>query len=330
MSTLISIIIPTHERPDRVLRALQSLSEQDIDSGRFEVLVIDDGSTYDADPIRKHAFPFKFTFHRKPQAGATIARNYGVDRAVGEVLIFMDDDVTASRYAVSALIATLTSAPKRLSLAHLIDRAPAALTTAEALNETKSLAKLHASADREVNFTVCNTQMLAVRRSDYEALGRLQDPTGGWPNWDDVDFGYRAHQGGYAVVCSGKAVAVHWDAFRGSMNAANQRWQRASHSAARLFERHPGLQAHIPMFNDKSPVQWGSDSLVLILRKFLRWISVRPAVFALLEWSAARFGSSRGRIRRVTHRWLRGAYIYRGFQRGLADLNISKGAQLNS
>ena len=325
MSLIASVILPTYERPDRVLRALESLAQQDLDPTKFEVLIIDDGSSYGAARVADRAYPFQSHYHRKANAGATIARNYGVDRAMADVFVFMDDDVMASTQALSALLASLMHSEKQIWVAQLIDQVPTDQSLAEMLATTEQLADDHAGVDQTVPFSACNTQMLAVRRKDYEAIGRLQDPTGGWPNWDDVDFGYRAHLAGFTLISCGQAVAAHWDSFRRSTTAANQRWQRAAHSAARLFERHPEMQPHIPMFIDKAPIGWRTDSPGLILRKLVRSLSAAGLVFWLLEAAVKRtdHGLTRGRLQRVIRRWLRGAYLYRGFRKGLGDLAAS-------
>lgn len=51
------------------------------------------------------------------------------------------------------------------------------------------------------------TGLIAIKKSDFFGLGMFQDPTGGWPNWDDVDFGYRAVKVGFYY---GAVLQLSW------------------------------------------------------------------------------------------------------------------------
>ena len=50
---------------------------------------------------------------------------------------------------------------------------------------------------------------LGVKR--FMTLGMFQDPTGGWPNWDDVDFWVSGTANGAGVAAQSRAVGEHWD-----------------------------------------------------------------------------------------------------------------------
>ncbi len=312
-----SVIIPSYNRESDLLRALDSLRGQSLPAARFEVVVVDDGSSYDPTKILGEPFPFAFRYLRKENAGATVARNFGVSVSAGEVLVFMDDDVTASPAALEILTAACLATDRTLALANLVTRVP---------DGAPVYARMMAQADEgrttgETPFTACNTQMLAVRRVDFEALGGLQDPTGGWPNWDDVDFGYRAHLAGYRLLRCGEAVAYHWDRSLEDLRKSCERWYRAAKSAVRLLKRHPGLEPHLPMFRDKLPIRRGVDGPALILRKVIRPISSARPMIRLLEHLAARlekYSFLRGMLG-VVYRWIIGGYIFRGFAAGLRE-----------
>lgn len=88
-----SIIIPTHNRPGKMADCLGSLSRLDYPSGRFEVIVIDDGSTTPLQPIvSSFSDQFAVTLLTQINAGPAAARNTGVKKAKGSFLIFIDDD----------------------------------------------------------------------------------------------------------------------------------------------------------------------------------------------------------------------------------------------
>lgn len=89
---MISIIIPVFNAVTLLRRTLESVVKQDYDD--YEVLLIDDGST-DGSGTLCDSFSAKYpkvkTFH-KHNGGQASARNYGLSRATGEYIYFMDDD----------------------------------------------------------------------------------------------------------------------------------------------------------------------------------------------------------------------------------------------
>ncbi|MCA1993391.1 MAG: glycosyltransferase, partial [Coleofasciculus sp. S288] len=88
MSTpLLSIIIPTHNRPHLLRRAVQSALEQTMDD--LEVIVIDDAS---AEPVNLNEHP-KLRIIRLPvNGGIAVVRNVGARAAQGRWLAYLDDD----------------------------------------------------------------------------------------------------------------------------------------------------------------------------------------------------------------------------------------------
>ncbi|MFZ1267283.1 MAG: glycosyltransferase family 2 protein [Anaerolineae bacterium] len=301
----LSVIIPTFNRRAAVARLLTSLGQQT--HSHFEVILVDDGSTDETPSLAASPQPFRFTYLRQANQGPTAARNRGAAVAQGEVLIFVDDDMVLHPHALAVLAARCQQRSGILWMGTLIG--PGELSTSSA----------SAAADHPVDFTLCKTGLLAMLRADFYDIGQFQDPTGGWPNWDDVDFGYRAHLAGYAIWQCRAALAEHWDYAGQDLAAACARWQRASQAAVRLFERYPALQSRLPMFADKTPIAWRQDPLRLVARKWVRRLMSGGMALHGLETmqrraAAARWPSS---VQVALQRWIVGGYIYRGFQKGL-------------
>lgn len=89
----ISVIIPIYNVSQFLLPCLQSVSDA-IHNLDIEVLLIDDGSTDDSGEIaRQYAERTpSFVYYRKENGGLGSARNYGIDRAAGKYLMFLDSD----------------------------------------------------------------------------------------------------------------------------------------------------------------------------------------------------------------------------------------------
>jgi len=86
---LISIIVPVFNGEAYIADALQSIFEQTYT--RFEVLVVDDGSTDNSKNIA-NSFDIKYSYQKNQ--GVAVARNQGIAGAIGEYITFLDQDDT--------------------------------------------------------------------------------------------------------------------------------------------------------------------------------------------------------------------------------------------
>ena len=86
-ATTISVVVPSKNRPAEIVRMLRSLRSQPTQP--CEVIVVDQSTPrYDIP-----SFPGLVHVHDPGLSGLTAARNCGVDRARGDVVLFFDDDV---------------------------------------------------------------------------------------------------------------------------------------------------------------------------------------------------------------------------------------------
>ena len=90
----ISVVVPTHQRRERVLAMLKAFSRQTFPATRFEVVVSIDGST---DGTRE-ALEAVTTVHAlrvlwHTRRGRAAALNAGVDASSGELTVLLDDDM---------------------------------------------------------------------------------------------------------------------------------------------------------------------------------------------------------------------------------------------
>ena len=89
--SLISVIIPTHNRRELLLRAIDSVLRQTHEE--LEIIVVDDASTDGTQSAVLELHEERVQYVRlNEQRGACVARNRGIDMARGEYIAFQDSD----------------------------------------------------------------------------------------------------------------------------------------------------------------------------------------------------------------------------------------------
>lgn len=319
----ISLIIPTYNRPDVLTRTLAAAGNQTLTAEQYEIIVVDDGSAESICTVVTATGLPNARCVRQANQGATIARNTGAQAALGDLLVFLDDDICLQPQALIELATSVEQWPDCLVMGRLIWPPTMERSIyAQALGQSDSAERLEES---DLPYVRCQTGLLAVRRETFFILGMFQDPTGGWPNWDDVDFGYRAQQMGVRLRRNPRALGEHWDYSMQNITAASQRWYRASYAAVALFRRYPQIQADLPMFRDMTPIVWGEDAPGLIMRKVARrLVSIRPMGWSMKKSTTLleTYHPSPGLLRPL-YRWINGSAIYDGYRAGLRDNKLA-------
>lgn len=315
ISPVVSIVIPTYNRKASLLRTLKSLSEQTYPTDYFEVIVVDDGGIDGTERACESVHNINLRYIRQSHRGGTAAKNRGAIEGKGEVVMFLDDDITVNHTYLESLMWQYKGHCRKIVMGVLHNVAPIGF-----LDDPDSIIDTEDKGCELVHFTECLGGFFSIRRDDFISIGMLQDPAPGcWPNWEDVDLAYRASLQGFTFHKCPKAVGYHWDHVLTSLSIQCERWMRASRTAVKLFRKHPRLEAQIPMFEDKGPVLWQKDSFGLIFRKLARQVSSsRPAMWAM-EGIASILENRKPQSMafRLISRWLVSAYIYQGYREGL-------------
>lgn len=90
-TSLVSVVIPVYNGEKYLGEAIQSALAQTFE--RFEVIVIDDGSTdKTAEVARSFCSLPRVKYNYQPNGGTGAARNRGIEAASGDILSFLDAD----------------------------------------------------------------------------------------------------------------------------------------------------------------------------------------------------------------------------------------------
>ena len=87
---LVSVVLPTCDRPDRLRNAIASVVAQRY--RRWELLVVDDGGQLDSRAAADEAADGRIRWTRIDKRGVCGARNAALETAVGSFVAYLDDD----------------------------------------------------------------------------------------------------------------------------------------------------------------------------------------------------------------------------------------------
>lgn len=194
---LFSVVIPTFNRRDRLLRAVRSVFAQRFSD--YEIVVVDDGST-DGTTESLNELAGRLRVFRQENRGPARARNVAVGEAVGEYVAFLDSDDwwmpwTLERYA--ALLAE-HGRPTWLYGKSFVD----ATGAAGPLHEAPCAAARHVDYYHaaEGNGLIPNPTGVVVRRDAFLRAGGFLESL---PVGEDFDLWFRiGAEPGFVVMDS--------------------------------------------------------------------------------------------------------------------------------
>lgn len=339
----VSVIIPTYNHKEALRETLQSLAQQTYPSHCFEVVIVDDGSMDGTQEIATENFPFTLRYIQQNNQGDAAARNFGAQQSQADVLVFLDDDILVEPGYLTYLIQAQAMEKDRI-VAGTWDlwrtKTTGQAVSAQILLDSGSYysrAALAQIPDNGLNppslvvelpFRDIHSNNMALRRESYFDIGMMQSlEFSGSSMWCDLEFTYRAYRQGYRFLQSTRAICWHRDRWAESLADFKKRMREAAYRSVRLFQKHPELLLHVPMFYDKTPINWRQDSPRLIARKVARMVaSSRPAL-----WSMERIASALEKHRPdsdllpVLYRYVIGGSIYQGYRAGLGEFGQLSG-----
>lgn len=218
-----SVVIPTYNRLGRLRHVITALEQQAYPSDAYEVIVVSDGSTDGTDAyleVLRSTMPVRWF----PQAnrGPAAARNAGIQKAGGEFILFIDDDLVPEPRLLAEHARSHHEARRDVVVLGPM-LTPEGFEMAPWVRwEQEMLMKQYRAmlrGDWPATARQFYTGNASLRRSHIVAAGGFDE---GFRRAEDVELAYRLADRGLDFVFNMQAVGMHFAerSFRAWLDAA--------------------------------------------------------------------------------------------------------------
>lgn len=199
----LSVVIPTYNRKPILEKCLRAMERQTF--ADYEIVVVDDGSTDGTvEWLQSHAaeFPHVRLFCQN-HGGAAGARNYGVEQAKGDTIVFIDSDLVVTDVFLQSHVETLIQGQKELGHNRLFTYGRV-INTANFDDPTSEPYKV-----TDFSAAYFATGNVAIARHWLIEAG-LFDTGFKQYGWEDLELGVRLKNLGLKLIKCPEAVGYHW------------------------------------------------------------------------------------------------------------------------
>jgi glycosyltransferase involved in cell wall biosynthesis len=233
----LSVVVATYNRTERLSALLQCLTEQSLPPDRFELILVDDGSTQPARQVLD-AHPTRFVTRLVEQqnTGQAIARDKGVREALGEVVVVLDDDMQLKSDLLERHLAWHQKGYRvvlgRIASASQIENMPLFERFHAAQLDRNAAGFRNGNPPRGIHLCTGN---VSFRRVDYLAIGGFDSSL---KRSEDRELGIRLELNGASFVFGDDAVTIH-DSDHANLDVWLGRAYNYGIYDHRIFEKHP-------------------------------------------------------------------------------------------
>ncbi|HET8677402.1 MAG TPA: glycosyltransferase [Blastocatellia bacterium] len=320
-----SIIVATRNRPVKLALTLSRLARQTEDAGRYEIIVVDDGSSPPAVlPGDAAADNPRLNLIRLEGVERSAARNAGAAAAQGRMLLFVDDDVIVESDFLALHLAAHEEWPDALAVGAIRLPDEALMNPFGRFREKLEMQVAPPEHGPVSRRNLCTAQNMSISRDLFHKLGGF-DPA--IISSEDQDFALRHTAHGGQIVYLPEAIGIHNDSAL-DIRSYCRRSQWGMENMRAFCRRHPEWPDNIERERINGPVRPGREPLVASARKLAKLcITARPILGSLfLAASALERLAPNSRLLDRTYRLLLGAHILRGHRRGIKQYDTARNA----
>jgi len=204
-----SVVIPTYNRQPILSKCLRALEVQKLSAASsvisYEIVLVDDGSTDGTlEWLAAHKEEFSHVrWFQQDHAGPAAARNLGVKKALGDIIIFIDSDLVVLENFLQAHADALVQGREKLGS----DRCFTYGAVINTCNFDNPTAEPYKITDFSAAFFA--TGNVAIPKHWLEKAG-LFDTRFQLYGWEDLELGVRLKELGLILIKCPAAIGYHW------------------------------------------------------------------------------------------------------------------------
>jgi len=252
----VSVVIPTYNQRDVLKKALECLFQQDYPKDRYEIIVVDDGSTDGTKEMINSLFPpCRLVYLRQNRKGPHIARNLGIKNAWGKIVIFIDSDI----FVPPNFINEHMRFHRRFK--DVVVSGPT-VRTDNLKDVFKDIKKRKFRESLAWSGPSLITSNLSVKREFLLKVGGFDEDFVGM-GWHDWELGLRLKKLGLKVKRNVEAIVYHYNRKRklSDIPSLCEKGKERGINAVLYYKKHPGLK-----------VKLGIRTHTLLFSKLIWWI----------------------------------------------------------
>ena len=294
MSLSLSIVIPSHNRPDLLRACLESVSRHR--PAGTEVVVVDDASRDGAASAVAREFAGVRVQRRDRRGGFCVAANTGIAAAGGAIVELLNDDTeVCAGWAEAALAAFADSSVG--AVAPLVLHWPGTATVDSAGDRyfLGGVAGKHGHGAPQAGYLRprfvfgASASSAFYRRAALDRVGAFPESFGAY--FEDVDLSFRLHWAGYRIRFEPAArVLHHVSASYGGRPSAALLEQQSRNEELVFWRNLPSsclvraLPLHLAVLLAKAWRRWRHGELLPFLRGRLQVLRHLPALRQHRRW----------------------------------------------
>ena len=204
---MISVVIPTYNRKDPLALLLDALDREVFPRDKFEVIVIDDGSTDGTKEFLKSYSPlYRITtiFHER-NFGSAVSRNDGVKAANKKIVLFLDDDLIPEQ-GILRHHANNHKKGDCAVIGNILYRETFTTRWVSRYLSTRGVKKI--PTGEKIPFTCFWSSNASVRKEHLLLVGLFDEEFKG-AGGEDTELAYRLEKAGVGFVYEESAVCYH-------------------------------------------------------------------------------------------------------------------------
>jgi len=261
-------------------RTLASLEAQDVGPDAFEVVVVDDGSTDGtAAFLASYRPPYPIATVRAPEnRGRSAARNRGLERASGELVVFLDDDMELVPGFLRAHRDLHGREGRVAGVGNVQNHPEVTMAPVDRYMSTRGAQKIRNRGP--LPWKYFSTNNASVKREDLEAVGRFDEGFRHY-GFEDLELAYRlAKDRGLAFrfVEAARSLHIHPHTLR---EVLEKKTLCGRSSLPYLFRKHPETRAMLG-YERFDPPRPGGPFVLNWKRRVYRAL-LTPPIYAVVK-----------------------------------------------